>query len=153
MLLAKERRERCLKMRIAGLSEREIAARLGVCQTQVVRMLKTSFDALNASELNSAAYLRRLDLQRCDEMITGLMPHRRDPRYVDSLLRILERRASYLGIDAPTKAEIVSKNIVEEDFPDLDALPDEDLDTIERLLDKARALKAAKMLGEHDAKT
>ena len=153
MVLAKDRRERCLKMRIAGLSEREIARRLGVSNTQITRMLRTSLDDLNKSEMNSAAHLRRLDLERCDEMITGLMPHRRDPRYVDSLLRILERRASYLGIDAPTKAEIVSKNIVEEDFPDLDALPDEDLDTIERLLDKARALKAAKMQGEHDAKT
>ena len=153
MVLAQDRREKCLKMRIAGLSERAIAARLGVSATQVSRMLRIALDLLNKSELNKAEYLRRTELERLDQMTLGLMPHHRDPRYVDSMLRVMERRAAYLGIDAPTRSEIVQRSLVEEDFPDLDALPDEDLDTIERLLDKAKALNAAKKQGVPDAQT
>jgi DNA-binding CsgD family transcriptional regulator len=140
MVLAKHRRERCLQMRIAGLSEREIARRLGVSNTQITRMLRTSLDALNASEMNSAAYLRRLELERCDQMVTGLMPHRRDPRYVDSILRIMERRANYLGMDAPKREEVIQKTMGVEEQLDLSALAPEELRTLDEILAKCGVL-------------
>jgi transposase len=140
MIIAKDRRERCLQMRIAGLSEREIARRLGVSSTQVIRMLKTSLEALDASEMNGAKHLRRLELERCDQMVQGLMPHRRDPRYVDSILRIMERRANYLGMDAPKREEIIQKTMGVEEQLDLSALAPEELRTLDEILAKCGVL-------------
>jgi DNA-binding CsgD family transcriptional regulator len=140
MIIAKDRRARCLEMRIAGLSEREIAARLGVSKTQVVRMLATSLDALNASEMNGAQRLRRIELERCEKMMKGLMPHFRDPRYVDSLLRIQERAANYLGLDAPKREEVIQKTMGVEEQLDLSALAPEELRTLDEILAKCGVL-------------
>ena len=141
MILAKQRRERALQMRIAGLSEREIARRLGVSNMQVTRMLKTSLETLNKSEMNKVSYVRRTELERLDEMLTGLMPNRRDPRYVDSILRIMERRAAYLGTDAPSKSEVVSRVRVTEQEQDLSMLSDDDLVALETILAKCEKKK------------
>jgi hypothetical protein len=49
---------------------------------------------------------RRLDLLRVDAAVTGLMPKvkRGDPKAAVGLVKLLERRARLLGLDAPARS-------------------------------------------------
>jgi DNA-binding CsgD family transcriptional regulator len=102
-----ERRVRAFGLRKAGASYRQIAQQLGVS-------LNTAWADVNAELLEyrdqvkaDVAEVRDMELQRCDEMILGLWPHVRkgDAKSVFAAVKVMERRAKLLGIDAPTKQE------------------------------------------------
>ena len=53
-----------------------------------------------------------LELIRLDEMSTGISTSAEngDPRLIDTMLKIMYRRAHYLGLDAPIKQEVGGKD-------------------------------------------
>jgi len=102
-----ERRVRAFGLRKAGASYRQIAQQLAVS-------LNTAWADVNAELLDyrdqvraDVVEVRELELQRCDEMILGLWPavRRGDPRSVIAAIRVADRRAKLLGIDAPTQLQ------------------------------------------------
>lgn len=52
------------------------------------------------------------ELARLDEMVSFLRPHveRGSDKHIDKMLRVMERRAKLLGLDAPTRSEVTGKD-------------------------------------------
>jgi hypothetical protein len=64
--------------------------------------------ALRETAVGEATQLRTLELERLDEMTSGLWQGVRDgnPPAVTAAIRVAERRAKLVGLDEPTKTEI-----------------------------------------------
>jgi len=98
-----------LELRKAGASFDQIAQHLGYAQRSgahhaVQRALRESLEKRN----QDADEVRELELSRLDDMFLGLWKDAKAGKWlaVDRALRIMERRAAYLGLDAPKKQEI-----------------------------------------------
>lgn len=114
-----------LDLREAGLTYRQIGARLGVSHTAAHNMvMKALQDTHDKLDEKSSAVLR-MELDRLDRMHLGLWPKAAagSPQHVDRVLRVMERRARLLGLDAPTKSQI---NV------DVTTLTDEQLEALAR---------------------
>lgn len=101
-----ERQRAALALRGAGVSYAAIAARLGFANASgawkaVQRALKTTLQ-------EPADDLRQLELQRLDAMHAAIWPHamRGHLKSVDTILRLMERRARLLGLDAPKQHHV-----------------------------------------------
>lgn len=100
-----ERQLRALDLRKQGLTYREIGARLEVDYTTAYKDVQTELKRLAALALDSADELRQMELERLDMLTKALEPMARvgNPGAVNSYLRVMERRAKLLGLDAPAK--------------------------------------------------
>ena len=99
------RAPKALELKIAGGSYRQIGKHLGVSAKTAYQDVQDALAQLDTVKLGKAERLRDLDLERCDRAIVGLSQGvgHGDPRAVTALMRVLERRAKLLGLDAPTK--------------------------------------------------
>jgi len=104
-----ERRAQALSFRKAGASYRTIAKRLDVSLETAYSDVQAELAALRATTEHDAEVIRDIELRRLDDYTLALTPaaQRGDMRAVDTLLRVLDRRAKYLGLDAPSKQEFV----------------------------------------------
>ena len=102
------------ELRKAGNSCQEIAAELGLkAKSRAYELVMEGLADLEALSKESAEELRRVELERLDAMTLSLWEERSNPRVTDSLLRISERRARLLGMDAPQKLEHSGKVTLE----------------------------------------
>jgi DNA-binding Lrp family transcriptional regulator len=104
-LEAHQRAVQALELRKAGATYDTIAARLGVTRTAVINMVRRMLQETAAAP---AAEVRELELHRLDTMILGLWQQARsgDVQAIDRVLKIMDRRASYLGLDAPKQVRV-----------------------------------------------
>lgn len=96
-----------LNLRRIGLSYTQIAKRIG-CSTAWAQKLVVTALAETVRERNLAtADLIQIDLERLDAALLAIWPGvvNGDVSKIDRLLRILQRRARMLGLDAPKKIE------------------------------------------------
>lgn len=109
-----------LDLRITGKSYREIAAELGCSVSKAYDDVSAALAKLEAESAEKAAEVRRIELDRIDVMLKGIWPEAEagDARKIETALKLMERRAKLLGIDAPTKQEVSG--------PDGGAIPIED---------------------------
>ena len=101
-----KRRAQALELRAAGRKYREIAEALDYSSPQHAhRDVKTELDALVKGP---ALEVLSEELDRLDKMLQGLWSEARrgNVHAVDRVLRIMERRARYLGLDAPDRVEV-----------------------------------------------
>ena len=110
IITSKQRREKCLELRIGGASKRAIAREVGISDRQVGRLLDDAIDTLNKSCNEKAEHVKRIELERLDKMTLALFTNRNSPRVTDSLLRIMEQRAKLLGLYEPEKKELSGPN-------------------------------------------
>ena len=141
----KKRNKKILDLRIAGLSERAIAEEIGnISDTTVHKVINEALEQLNAKIMYRAGVIKRMELERLDRLYSALFANRNDPRVADTLLRIMERRARYLGIDAPVRTEQTNR----QDGPvvvvkhDLTKLSIEELRALEQLTRKLESADA-----------
>jgi hypothetical protein len=93
------KRERAVELRLAGATYHQIAKELGYnSHTSAMRAVEAAI-ARRTSE--SAALIKAQELARLDQMLLGLWPaaRRGDALAVDRVLRVMDRRARYLGLD------------------------------------------------------
>lgn len=116
-----------LSLRQAGANYDQIARQMGYANKGGA--YKAVMRALNAAiqERNKAAEdVLELELARLDTMQLGLWSDASKGRWlaVDRVLRIMERRAAYLGLDAPKRTEVsgpeggpieIEQRVVDED--------------------------------------
>lgn len=104
-LQASERRKQALQLRLAGASYDEIASRLGYSDRGSA--WRSVMAALKATLQEPADELRKLELERLDRLLLGVWGQaaKGNQGAVDRALRIMERRAKLLGLDAPTKVQ------------------------------------------------
>ncbi|NUQ98584.1 MAG: hypothetical protein HOY79_19195 [Streptomyces sp.] len=123
-----ERRRAAVKLRIEGKSWQEIADLLGydskggACKDVSRALQKAVTDlALPLEEY------RQLELDRLDAMQEALWPKvlDGDTRAIDTALRLMDRRAKLLGLDAPTRTEgVLSLDVIEAGIAHLTAQVD-----------------------------
>jgi hypothetical protein len=106
-----ERQRQALELRRMGLGFEAIAAQLGIGKTQAHRLVVAGMADSRAQVAASADELRTEELSRLDGMLQGLWPRARkgEVSVVDRVLKIAERRAKLLGLDAPEKRELFGK--------------------------------------------
>lgn len=102
---AAEKRLRAFELRKQGHAYRSIGREIGVSVAMAFRYVNETLEELKSTALVEAEHLRNMELERLDGMLAGLWPAASsgDPQSVAAALRIGERRAKLLGLDAPTK--------------------------------------------------
>lgn len=98
--------KRTLDLRRAGATYQEIADELGYKNRGTA--YKALRRALGRTLQDSADNLRELEAARLDQLQLGSWKAamRGDPKAVANVLRVMERRAKLLGLDAPAKTEL-----------------------------------------------
>lgn len=102
---AAEKQAEALRLRKAGLTYEEIADRLGYANKSGA--YKTVMSALRKIVQEPADELRKLEIERLDVMLASLWPFilKGSPRHVEIGLKVMDRRAALLGLDAPKVVE------------------------------------------------
>lgn len=97
-----------LQLRGAGLSYAAIAARVGVGKTQAFRLITAALAQGRPASATTANEARVEEISRLDGMLVRLYPRaaRGDVAAIDRVLKIGERRARLLGLDAPARAAL-----------------------------------------------
>lgn len=113
-----ERRKIALELRQAGVTYRDIATMLSAkgfeCSfTTAYNDVKAALDELLKQTLESAEHIRTMELKRLDAAMKALWPKiaKGNEAAIDRMLRIQDRRARYLGLDAPAKVESTNFNV------------------------------------------
>ena len=119
---AAERHAEALELRKAGLTYKVIAEQLGY--KAPVGAHKAVAAGLKATLQEPADAVRQLELSRLDRMLAAAWPKvlKGDVKAGGYALRIMERRAVYLGLDAPVKIDLEAhiRRVAEEEGLDPD---------------------------------
>lgn len=102
---AREKARQALELRKAGLSYEAIAARVGwSAKSTAYHAIGKALDAITREP---AKRVRSLELERLDALLLALWQKARggDAGAIDRILKIMERRAKLLGLDAPQRVE------------------------------------------------
>ena len=105
-ILAAERRARAVELRKLGLTYAKIGEQLGVARQTAYQLVQSALEELRAKTSEGLEELRQLELERLDEwqvLVVRELQKGRVLQAIDRLLKIAERRAKLLGLDAPTK--------------------------------------------------
>jgi len=100
-----ERRERVYAMRLTGKSLGFIAQAEGVSKTTVFNDIEA---VIKAKTEVPAQQVREMELDRLDLLLDKLMPRveQGDVQAIQTALKVMDRRAKFLGLDAPTKQDV-----------------------------------------------
>ena len=111
-----ERIARAFELRKAGLSYRRIADQLGYSHEAVRQDINGMLNTITTETADNARELVALELARLDDMTVALWPEARhgDRKAIDSVLRIMERRAKLLGFDANPITKSVTVSVTPE---------------------------------------
>ena len=105
-ITAAEKQRRALELRKAGATFEQIADSLGYAfPAAAAKAVKT---ALKRTIQEPADEVRELELARLDAMLFAIWPRVKQGNLqaIDRALKIMARRAEYLGLDAPAKIDI-----------------------------------------------
>lgn len=99
---AAERRRQCLDLRRAGMSFRTIGRHLDISEAQAHRDYMAALSAAAKLDEAEATHHRALDVLRLDAWLERIEPYAMSgsPGHINTGLKILERRAKLLGLDA-----------------------------------------------------
>jgi len=103
-----EHQRQALELRRMGLGYEAIGAQLGLGKSQAHRLVQAALADCREQVTAHADELRSEELSRLDGMLQGLWPRARkgEAAAVDRVLKIGERRAKLLGLDAPTRTAL-----------------------------------------------
>lgn len=108
-LRARDKAQRALDLRLAGKSFDAIAKEVGYASRSGAFMaVDELLKARIAEATENADELIRLELERLDMMANALWSKvkKGDAPAIDRMIKIQDRRAKYLGLDAPSKSEL-----------------------------------------------
>ena len=107
-LNAAERQRQALELRKAGATYEVIAQKLGYRgPSSAYGAIKS---ALHKTLQPPADEVRALEIERLDALLLALWPQARQGNHgaIDRVLKVMERRARLLGLDAPTRTDITT---------------------------------------------
>jgi hypothetical protein len=105
--------KRALELQIRGFSysaisdQMEAEGFIGIGKTRAFQLVKAALEEAVAEQKEAADRLIALEMLRLDDMTKGLYVAARkgETPAVNSMLGVMDRRARYAGIDAPTRTE------------------------------------------------
>src|SRR6185369_4811876 len=99
--------EEVLRQRRSGLSVEQIAKAQGRTPHEVSKIIKNALQAIREEYSESLADVKDLELARLDELMEPFYKRaaKGDAFALDRIIKIMERRAKYLGIDSAQKLE------------------------------------------------
>jgi len=120
MLQARERERQVLELSKGGANFVQIADRLGISDRMVSRIYHR---ALERIPVPAAEEVRHLEVVRLDALLTAMWPKAMQGSgwAVERCLSIMERRARLLGLDAPTKHEVMTIDAIDAEIRHLEA--------------------------------
>jgi hypothetical protein len=129
--------QHALDLRKTGATYSQIARHLSLSTTRAYQLVRAGMDEVKAELKETALNLRQMELDRLDAIHFAHWPRRANPRNADVILRVMERRARLLGLDAPAKiAETIPEGKPSSWSPDLSRLTDEELAQLEAIYTK-----------------
>jgi hypothetical protein len=109
-----------LEMRIKGYTYREIMAKYGVSHSVILKDIEIM---LAEREQGAVQTMRELEAERLDAAVRevmGIMSGRQPPmvrlKAVDTLARLIGRRARLFGLDAPVQVEATVREVTQADL-------------------------------------
>lgn len=116
---ALHRQQRAVELRRAGCSYREIGKAIGIGTTSAHRLVSQAVAEARNAVADDVNEMRALELSRLDALLGGLWADARRGHLgaIDRVLKIMERRAKLLGLDAPARVSraAVARDEVERD--------------------------------------
>lgn len=116
------RRSKALALRLAGCELETIVERLGYRNASAVAAdINASLaQAIKAQNFN-LDLIREQEAQRLNRLQTAIWPAAMagDPRAVETVLKIMDRRAKMHGIDQPTRVEILTIDQIDAQIAEL----------------------------------
>lgn len=115
-----ERRQRALEMRRTGATFEQIARKLDY--RNPAEAARDITKMLTSVVRETSEEVRAVELARLDGLMVTLWPSARrgDLQAVDRVLKVMERRAKLLGLDAAQKHEIVTQDAIEQEIKRLE---------------------------------
>lgn len=112
-----ENRRIAMEHRRDGFSYRQIAAAMGVTPSTAYAYVQAELNDIRDQTTEDTEAQRDIEIQRCDEMLRHLGPGIRvgDPPSIMTAIKVSERRARLLGLDAPERKSITHAVISPED--------------------------------------
>ena len=113
-----QKKAKALDLRLAGYTYAKIAETLGISDSSAHRYVSEGLDEANADALEGAHKLRKVMNGRLEKMIVALwkdaltaesIEERR--RSIRELVKLLDRQAKLLGLDAPKGVEATVEGI------------------------------------------
>ena len=107
-IAAKERRTVALKLRLAGLQFKEIGRQLGCSRQRAAQLVMGEIAIIAEQNAELAAQVRDIELVRIDAIQSGIWGQATTGHLgcIDRVIRLMERRAKLLGLDAPEQIEL-----------------------------------------------
>lgn len=104
-LNAVDKQVHALELRKSGHTFEQIAAKLGYASKSGAS--KAVHSALKKTIQEPADELRQLEMERMDALLAALWPQamQGSPRHAEMCLKIMDRRAAMIGLDAPKQVE------------------------------------------------
>ncbi len=105
---ARDREVQALNLRKSGATYEQIGKALEITTQGAYKAIIRSLRKLNEKNSEGADELRRLEVERLDRMLAAIWSQviSGNQGAIDRALRIGERRAKLIGLDAPTKQEV-----------------------------------------------
>ena len=102
-----QRRVTALELRKSGLSYRDIAKAIGVSVKTAYVDVQTVLCELRETTRGHAEEVMAVELERCDRLLESFWPEamKGDPVAGAMVLKVLDRRAKYLGLDSAVRVE------------------------------------------------
>ncbi len=107
---ARDREVEALNLRKSGATYDQIGKTLGITTQGAYKAIIRSLQRLNEKNTEGTEELRRLEVERLDRMLAAIWGQvlNGNQGAIDRALRIGERRAKLLGLDAPTKTDLTT---------------------------------------------
>jgi hypothetical protein len=147
----RERMAQAMTLRIAGATFEQIGKELGCSKQRACQLVDYGYTEKGIQCAQSAEVLRAMEADRLDAMHLRLWPqvNAGDQGAVNTVLRIMERRAKLYGFDAPDALALLGPNggPVQTQAVDLDlsGLSDEELALLQKVMGKAKPVKTIPM--------
>ena len=132
--------EMALDYRTAGMKYQTIADAMGLGKTQAFRLVAAGLEELEGVIKEKAGAVREIELRRLDAIIVAHWNRRQNPECAKVIMKAMERRAKYLGLDAAEKQAITFPQLPVKEDVDYGAFDQTELDMLEALAEKAEAL-------------
>lgn len=104
-LSAQATRRQVIELRMAGATISQICERLGIGRATAHRHIEKAMADVQAEMEGPAIAVKRMQYARLERLLQGAWGNAAKGDYaaIDRIIKILERQAKLLGLDAPTK--------------------------------------------------